>query len=391
MLRFLMRAKIQKKTIFAAQNQTIMEKRYIISGGGTGGHIFPALAIANKIKSENPEAKILFIGASDKMEMRRVPEAGYPIEGLEIYGIHRDMSLSGVMCNLRLPLVMLKAMRKAKKIMREFKPDLAIGVGGFASGPALKAATQLGIPTLLQEQNSYPGVTNKMLAKNAKAICVAYDGLERFFPAEKIIKTGNPIRKEILQMERKKPSAYEYFNFSPDKKTVLVVGGSLGARTFNQTMAAHLDEFRQANLQLLWQTGEQFYKTIDPELLKQQDEHIRIVPFIKNMNDAYSMADVIVSRAGALALAELAIVGAPTILVPFPFAAEDHQTFNAKALSSKDAALLIPDKEAKEKLIPTLLQLANDPDRMATLGRNISQFALPNAIDLIYEEIVKLS
>ena len=386
-----MRAKIQKKTIFAAQNQTIMEKRYIISGGGTGGHIFPALAIANKIKSENPEAKILFIGASDKMEMRRVPEAGYPIEGLEIYGIHRDMSLSGVMCNLRLPLVMLKAMRKAKKIMREFKPDLAIGVGGFASGPALKAATQLGIPTLLQEQNSYPGVTNKMLAKNAKAICVAYDGLERFFPAEKIIKTGNPIRKEILQMERKKPSAYEYFNFSPDKKTVLVVGGSLGARTFNQTMAAHLDEFRQANLQLLWQTGEQFYKTIDPELLKQQDEHIRIVPFIKNMNDAYSMADVIVSRAGALALAELAIVGAPTILVPFPFAAEDHQTFNAKALSSKDAALLIPDKEAKEKLIPTLLQLANDPDRMATLGRNISQFALPNAIDLIYEEIVKLS
>jgi UDP-N-acetylglucosamine--N-acetylmuramyl-(pentapeptide) pyrophosphoryl-undecaprenol N-acetylglucosamine transferase len=386
-----MRAKIQKKTIFAAQNQTIMEKRYIISGGGTGGHIFPALAIANKIKSENPEAKILFIGASDKMEMRRVPEAGYPIEGLEIYGIHRDMSLNGVLCNLRLPVVMMKAMRKAKKIMREFKPDLAIGVGGFASGPALKAASQLGIPTLLQEQNSYPGVTNKMLAKNAKAICVAYDGLDRFFPPEKIIKTGNPIRKEILQMERKKNSAYEYFNFTPDKKTVLVVGGSLGARTFNQTMAAHLDDFRQADLQLLWQTGEQFYKNIDPELLKQQDEHIRIVPFIKNMNDAYSMADVIVSRAGALALAELAIVGAPTILVPFPFAAEDHQTFNAKALSSKDAALLIPDKEAKEKLIPTLLQLANAPDRMATLGRNISQFALPNAIDLIYEEIVKLS
>ena len=368
-----------------------MEKRYIISGGGTGGHIFPALAIANKIKAENPEAKILFIGASDKMEMRRVPEAGYPIEGLEIYGIHREKSLNGMMCNLRLPVVMLKAMAKAKKIMREFKPDLAIGVGGFASGPALKAASQLGIPTLLQEQNSYPGVTNKMLAKKAKAICVAYDGLDRFFPPEKIIKTGNPIRKEILQLERKKASAYEYFNFSPDRKTVLVVGGSLGARTLNQTMAAHLDEFRKADLQLLWQTGELFYKNIDPELLKQQDEYIHIVPFIKNMNDAYSMADVIISRAGALALAELAIVGVPTILVPFPYAAEDHQTFNAKALSTKDAALLIPDKDAKEKLMPTLLQLVNDPDRMETLANNIKQFALPNAIDLIYDEIVKLS
>ena len=368
-----------------------MEKRYIISGGGTGGHIFPALAIANKIKAENPDAKILFIGASDKMEMRRVPEAGYPIEGLEIYGIHRDFSPSGIVCNLRLPVVMMKAMSKAKKIMREFKPDLAIGVGGFASGPALKAASQLGIPTLLQEQNSYPGVTNKMLAKKAKTICVAYDGLDRFFPAEKIIKTGNPIRKEILQLERKSPAAYEYFNFSPDKKTVLVVGGSLGARTFNQTMAANLDAFRKADLQLLWQTGEQFYKNIDPELLKQQDEHIHIVPFIKNMNDAYSMADVIISRAGALALAELTIVGAPTILVPFPYAAEDHQTFNTKALSTKDAALLISDKEASEKLIPTLLQLVNDPHRMETLGTNIKTFALPNAIDLIYEEIVKLS
>lgn len=368
-----------------------MEKRYIISGGGTGGHIFPALSIANKIKAENPDAKILFIGASDKMEMRRVPEAGYPIEGLEIYGIHREKSLSGMMCNLRLPLVMLQAMRKAKKIMRDFKPDLAIGVGGFASGPALKAASQLGIPTLLQEQNSYPGITNKMLAKKAKTICVAYDGLERFFPPEKIIKTGNPIRKEILQMERKTEAAYRYFNFSSEKRTVLVVGGSLGARTLNQTMAAHLDEFRKADLQLLWQTGEQFYQNIDPELLKQQDEHIRIEPFIKNMNDAYSMADVIVSRAGALALAELAIVGAPTILVPFPYAAEDHQTSNAKALSSKDAALLIPDKEAAEKLIPTLMQLTEDPHRMQVLGNNIRQFALPDAIDRIYEEIVKLA
>lgn len=373
------------------KTKPIMEKRYLISGGGTGGHIFPALAIANKIKAENPDAKILFIGASDKMEMRRVPEAGYPIEGLEIYGIHRDLSGNGLLCNLRLPVVMLKAMRKAKKIIREFKPDLAIGVGGFASGPALKAAAQLGIPTMLQEQNSYPGVTNKMLAKNAKAICVAYDGLERFFPPEKIVKTGNPIRKEILELERKRPEAYQYFNFTPEKRTVLVVGGSLGARTFNQTMAAHLDEFRKADLQLLWQTGESFYKNIDPKLLEQQDEHIRIVPFIKNMNDAYSMADIIVSRAGALALAELTLVGVPTILVPFPYAAEDHQTFNAKALSTKDAALLVTDKEAPEKLMPTLLQLAAAPDRMTTLGANIKRFAQPDAIDLIYKEIEKLS
>ena len=367
-----------------------MEKRYLISGGGTGGHIFPALAIANKIKAENPDAKILFIGASDKMEMRRVPEAGYPIEGLEIHGISRDKSFSGMLCNLRLPAEMLKAMHKAKKIIREFKPDLAIGVGGFASGPALKAAAQLGIPTLLQEQNSYPGVTNKMLAKKAKTICVAYDGLERFFPAEKIVKTGNPVRKEILELERKKPEAYQYFNFTQEKKTVLVVGGSLGARTLNNTMAAHLDEFRKADLQLLWQTGENFYKSIDPELLKQQDEHIRIVPFIKNMNDAYSMADVIVSRAGALALAELTLVGVPTILVPFPYAAEDHQTFNAKALSTKDSALLVTDKEAQTKLMPMLLQLVADPDRMRTLGDNIKHFAQPDAIDLIYKEIEKL-
>ena len=321
------------------------------------------------------------------MEMRRVPEAGYPIEGLEIYGIHREKSLNGLMCNLRLPVVMLKAMRKAKKIMREFQPDLAIGVGGFASGPALKAASQLGIPTLLQEQNSYPGVTNKMLAKNAKAICVAYDGLDRFFPPEKIIKTGNPIRKEILELERKKPDAYQYFNFTPEKKTVLVVGGSLGARTFNQTMAAHLDEFRKADLQLLWQTGEQYFRDIDSKLLAEQDDHIRIVPFIKNMNDAYSMADVIISRAGALALSELAIVGTPTILVPFPYAAEDHQTYNARALSDKGAAILIADKDAQAQLIPQLMELVQDEARCAQMSQSLSTFAQPAAIDAIYKEI----
>ncbi|MCQ2276591.1 MAG: undecaprenyldiphospho-muramoylpentapeptide beta-N-acetylglucosaminyltransferase [Bacteroidales bacterium] len=365
--------------------------RYLISGGGTGGHIFPALAIANKIKKENPDAEILFIGADNKMEMQRVPEAGYPIEGLTIYGISRDFSWSGIKKNAKLPFVLMRAMRKAKKIISEFKPDIAIGVGGFASGPALKTADKLGIPTMLQEQNSYPGVTNKMLAPKAKRICVAYDGLEKYFPAEKIVKTGNPIRAEILNIQRKDPKAYQFFNFVPEKKTVLVVGGSLGALTLNKTMAANLDAFRKADIQLLWQTGEQFFKNIDSKLLAEQDEHIRIVPFIKNMNDAYSIADIIVSRAGALALAELAIVDVPTILVPFPYAAEDHQTYNAKALSSKDAAILIADKDAQTQLIPELMELAKDDARCAQMSENLKPFAQPSAINAIYEEIKKIT
>lgn len=361
--------------------------KYLISGGGTGGHIFPALAIANKIKKENPDAEILFIGASDKMEMKRVPEAGYPIEGLRIYGISRDFSWSGIKKNVKLPFVLMKAMRKAKRIIREFNPDIAIGVGGFASGPALKMADKLGVPTLLQEQNSYPGVTNKMLAPKAKRICVAYDGLEKYFPAEKIVKTGNPIRAEILNIKSKDAKAYQYFNFVPERRTVLVVGGSLGARTLNQTMAAHLDDFRKANIQLLWQTGEQFFRDIDSKLLAEQDEFIRIVPFIKNMNDAYSIADIIVSRAGALAIAELAIVSKPTILVPFPYAAEDHQTYNAKALSTRNAAILIPDSEAGEKLMPELMSLAMDTQYCERMSENLKALAQPEAIELIYKEI----
>ncbi len=367
-----------------------MKKRYLISGGGTGGHIFPALAIANKIKKEQPDAEFLFIGASDKMEMQRVPEAGYEIKGLTIYGISRERSFRALKRNLKLPFVLLKAMREVKKYIREFKPDIAIGVGGFASGPALKAAEKLGVPTMLQEQNSYPGVTNKMLAPKAKKICVAYDGLERYFPAEKIVKTGNPVRAEILHIEHKNPKAYQYFNFVPDKKLALVVGGSLGARTLNETMAAHLDDFRKAGVQLLWQTGEQFFRNIDSKLLAEQDEYIRIVPFIKNMNDAYSIADVIVSRAGALAISELSIVGKPVILVPFPYAAEDHQTFNAKALSSHDAAILIPDSEAKEKLFPELMALVQDDDRCQAMSKNILGFAKPEAIDSIYREIERI-
>lgn len=364
--------------------------RYLISGGGTGGHIFPALAIANKIKKEDPEAEILFIGANNKMEMKRVPEAGYPIEGLTIYGISRDFSLQSIKKNLALPFVMLRAMRKAKKIIQKFNPNIAIGVGGFASGPALKMANLLRIPTLLQEQNSYPGVTNKMLAKHALRICVSYDGLNKYFPADMIVKTGNPIRAEILNLQHHDPKAYAFFNFTPEKRTVLVVGGSLGARSLNETLLTHLDDFRKADIQLLWQTGEQFYKANEHILKSEEDPLIRIVPFIKNMNDAYSVAHVIVSRAGAMAISELSVVGKPVILVPFPYAAEDHQTYNAKALSSKEAALFIADNKVKEALIPMLMNLVNDDLRCEQLRNNLRAFAQPNAIDEIYKEILNI-
>lgn len=366
------------------------KKRFLISGGGTGGHIFPAIAIANRIKREVPDAEILFIGAEDKMEMRRVPDAGYKIEGLHIYGISRDLSPRGIWKNLKLPFVLVKAQRRAKQIIRAFKPDVAIGVGGFASGPALRAAQKLGIPTLIQEQNSYPGVTNKMLSSRVCKICVAYDGLEKYFPKEKIVKTGNPVRDEILHIERKNQEAYRSFDLSPDKKTLLVVGGSLGAKTINRTLTENMDKLKAMQIQVLWQTGEAYYKQNQMELSMLQNDQIRIVPFIKNMNDAYGIADIIISRAGALAIAELSILGTPTILVPFPYAAEDHQTKNAMALVDKGAALMVKDSEAGEKLIPTLEGLLNDPQKCEEMAQNMAQFALPQAIDAIVENILNL-
>lgn len=367
-----------------------MKKRFIISGGGTGGHIFPAIAIANRIKKVVPDAEILFIGASDKMEMRRVPDAGYKIEGLHIYGISRDLSLRGIWKNLKLPFVLMKANSRSRQIIREFKPDVAIGVGGFASYAALNAANKLGVPTLIQEQNSYPGVTNKRLAPKVKKICVAYDGLERYFPAEKIVKTGNPVRDEILHIEKKKPEAYQFFDLSPDRKTLLVVGGSLGAKTINKTLSENISKLKSMGIQVLWQTGEAYYKQNQMELSMLQSDHVRIVPFIKNMNDAYGIADFIISRAGALAIAELSILGTPTILVPFPYAAEDHQTKNAMALVDKGAALIVKDSEAGEKLIPTFETLVNDPAKCEEMSRNMAQFALPQAIDAIVENILSL-
>lgn len=367
-----------------------MKSRFLISGGGTGGHIFPALAIANQIKSENPNAEILFIGANHKMEMRRVPEAGYHIEGLDVYGIKRDFSLSGIISNLKLPFVLMKTMRRAKKIISDFKPDVAIGVGGFASGPALQAAIALGVPALIQEQNSYPGVTNKILSKKVKKICVAYDGLECYFPAEKIVKTGNPIRAEILKLARKDADAYRFFDFSSDKKTVLVMGGSLGARSINMCIRNNIEAIAQSGVQLLWQTGEAFYNEIPAAEIEQKYPQIKIVPFIQKMNYAYSIADYIVSRAGALAIAELTIVGVPTILVPFPFAAEDHQTKNAAALAKANAAILVPDKDVEERMVPELLSLIADEEKAKQMSENIRCFALPNAIHLIVKEVMDL-
>ena len=367
-----------------------MNQRFIISGGGTGGHIFPAIAIANRIKKVVPNAEILFIGAADKMEMRRVPDAGYQIEGLHIYGISRDLSFKGIMKNLKLPFVLTKANKRAQEIIRKFKPDVVIGVGGFASFAALNAANKLGIPTLIQEQNSYPGVTNKKLSGKVNKICVAYDGLEKYFPAEKIVKTGNPVRDEILNIEKKKPAAYEFFQLSPEKKTLLVVGGSLGAKTINRTMSENIDKLKAMGIQVLWQTGESYYKANQMELSMLQNDSIRIVPFIKNMNDAYSIADFIISRAGALAIAEHSILGTPTILVPFPYAAEDHQTKNAMALVDKGAALIVKDSEAEENLIPTFENLANNEQLCTTMSKNMAQFALPTAIDAIVDNILAL-
>jgi len=365
-------------------------KRFIISGGGTGGHIFPALAIANQLKKEIPDAEILFIGANGKMEMSRVPEAGYNIEGLEVFGIRRDMSWSGIKSNVKLPFVLLKTMRKAKLIMRRFRPDVVVGVGGYASGPALRAAQTLKIPTVIQEQNSHPGKTNKWLSQKVVKICVAYDGLERFFPHEKIVKTGNPVRTEIINIKPKSGEACSFFNLDKNKKTILIIGGSQGARTINQTVLSHIEDFKKLNCQLIWQTGEFFYSENESLLSELMSQHIKILPFIKRMDFAYSVADYIVSRAGALAIAELAIVGAPTILIPLPTAAEDHQTANAKQLSDAGAAILLPDKEAKEKLYETLLNLMNNFAKSEDIKQKIRKFAQPEAINMIVKEILLL-
>jgi len=361
--------------------------KIIISGGGTGGHIFPAIAIANAVKERLPDAEILFVGANRRMEMKRVPEAGFSIKGLDIYGLQRKLNLKNIIENLKLPFRLYRSTQQAKKIIKDFRPDVVVGVGGYASAPTLRVAAAMKIPTLIQEQNSYPGITNKLLAKKIDVICTAYDNLERFFPARKIIKTGNPIRKDILNFVDKK-EAYRYFQLDEDKKTVAVVGGSLGSRTINESVSNFVKELSDKNIQLIWQTGEYYYKNLSQE--HQNLGGIKIMPFIQRMDYLYSIADVVVSRAGALALSELCVVGKPCILIPSPNVSEDHQTKNAKVLSDAGAAILIPDNKACKKLQNAVLELINDDVLCAAMSKNLKKMAQPDAAKLIAEEVIKL-
>lgn len=364
-----------------------MEKplKVIISGGGTGGHIFPAIAIANAIKKMNPAADILFIGALGRMEMEKVPKAGYRIEGLPIAGLQRSLSVK----NLLLPFKVIDSLMKASSIVREFQPDAVVGVGGYASAPVLFASALMGNPTLIQEQNSYAGITNKILGRKAKKICVAYEGMENFFSEEKIVITGNPVRKDILDLTGKKPEAQDYFDLHPNLKTILVIGGSLGSRTINESIVSHLDELVSEDVQVLWQTGKIYFET-NAKAAKGLEEKIKVKAFIDRMDLAYAAADVVISRAGALSIAELCVSKKPGILVPSPNVAEDHQTKNAMALINKDAALLVKDHEANEKLVSTVLQLLKDEKLQQKLSANIAQLAKPNADDDIAGEVMKM-
>lgn len=360
-------------------------KRFIISGGGTGGHIFPAVAIANEIKRREPEADILFVGALGKMEMEKVPAAGYRIVGLKIAGIRRSLSLS----NLLVPFRLLGALFKARSIIKEHKPQVVIGVGGYASSAVLYAASQMGIATLIQEQNSHAGITNKILGKRARKICVAYDGMEKYFPSERILLTGNPVRSEIVGSADAKKGGLFAFGLREDRFTLLVVGGSLGARSINKAIGESLKQLVDGGLQILWQTGkgnaEEARKLAEP-----YGDSVKVYEFIQQMDQAYAVADLVVSRAGALAVSELCLVRKPAILVPFPFAAEDHQTSNARALSNKGAALLIADSEVSAKLAVAVLELRNDEPRRNSMASAMATLAKPDATKHIVDEIFKL-
>lgn len=360
--------------------------KYIISGGGTGGHIFPAISIANAIRNRDKAANILFVGALGRMEMERVPQAGYPIEGLPVRGFDRKNMVK----NIGVLLDLMKSIRKAKKIIKQFRPDIAIGVGGYASAPTLKAASKYGIPTLLQEQNSYAGVTNKMLAAKAGKICVAYTGMEKFFEADKIVLTGNPVRQDLFNIAPKAEDAYSFFGLSPNKKTLLIVGGSLGARTINQSVAAQLESIVASGIQVIWQTGKVYISQAREDAKSIASNDLIITDFVSRMDFAYSIADLVVSRAGASSISELCLLAKPVILVPSPNVAEDHQTKNALALVNKDAAVMVTDVDAREKLIPIALSLINDDIKLKSLSTNILQLAERDSATRIVDEIFKL-
>lgn len=364
------------------------EARVIISGGGTGGHIFPAISIAGALREAHPGVKILFVGAQGRMEMTRVPAAGYEIKGLPVQGLDRKHLLK----NIKVVYHALQSRQMAKKIVRDFHPDVAVGVGGYASGPTLSACAAMGIPILLQEQNSYAGVTNKMLGRKADCICVAYEGMERFFPADKIKLTGNPVRQELLSTKVSREVAIKSFGLDSAKKTILIVGGSLGALTINESVLSHLSLIAQSNVQFIWQTGKYYSERIKEKLEQQgKPENLYVSDFISDMGKAYKAADLVISRAGAGSISELCLLAKPCILVPSPNVTEDHQTKNALALVNRDAALYIKDSEARMALLPKAVSTVNEPERLVTLSRNISELAFPDAAKNIADEVWKLA
>ena len=362
--------------------------RIIISGGGTGGHIFPAVSIANAIKEQRPDTEILFVGAEGRMEMHRVPAAGYPIKGLPIAGFNRKNLLK----NIPVLIKLFKSQQMAKAIIKEFKPHAAVGVGGYASGPTLKVAGNMGIPTLLQEQNSYAGVTNKLLAKQAHKICVAYEGMERFFEKEKIILTGNPVRQDLLNHTASQAEAIKSFGLYPNKKTILVLGGSLGARTINNCIIQNLDKIKNSDVQFIWQTGKIYIEEARDSVSKMGGlSMIHVTDFISNMGIAYRAADLVISRAGAGSISEFCLLQKPVILVPSPNVAEDHQTKNALALVNKNAALYVKDVDAKDKLVDEALQAIKQPELLTNLSKNIAELAFTDSANVIAKEVIQLA
>lgn len=360
--------------------------KVIISGGGTGGHIFPAISIANEIKSKYPDSDILFVGAIGRMEMQRVPKAGYNIVGLPVTGFNRQKLWK----NIPIAFKLLKSLIKARKVIKQFKPDVAVGVGGFASGPTLKMAAKLGVPTLIQEQNSYAGVTNKLLAKKANKICVAYEGMERFFPIDKIKLTGNPVRQELLQSKYSKEQALIDYGFDPTKPVVLILGGSLGAQAINEDLLSNYEQMAKSDIQYIWQTGALYIDRIKKELETKEVANIYITDFISDMNKAYTAADLVVSRSGAGSISEFCLLSKAVILIPSPNVAEDHQTKNAMALVEKDAAVMVKNKDTKSDLITVITETINDHVLMERLKENIKQLGVNNSAEMIADEVVKL-
>lgn len=369
------------------ETQKSKSPRLIVSGGGTGGHIFPAIAIADAFKRRHPDAEILFVGAKGRMEMERVPQAGYPIEGLWISGFKRELSLD----NLSFPFKLVSSLIKAKRILKRFKPDAVVGVGGFASGPTMRKATSLGIPVIIQEQNSFPGVTNKIVAPKAAKICVAYENMEKWFPKDKIVLTGNPLRNNVVSTEGKHDEGAQFFGLDPQKPIILLVGGSQGALGINKGISAKLAMFKDVDCQMIWQTGKHYIEQAQNEIKELGlEDKVKLTVFIDRMDLAYACADVVISRAGAMSISELSLVKKAVVFVPLPTAAEDHQTKNAQSLVDKNAAIMVKNDETSEKLLPTVFELLKDEEKICEMQKNIAKFARPNAAEDVVNEIDKV-